>query len=155
MNSKQISLNRVQLGTERHESNTFKHERMENEGWLLILPCWLSLIFSFLYILCSCDSHIPCCHKYFIRYSKPVHGQVITNVRWHIRKMHEDFEHKFYSKAWFISYGHSKEITFTEKYESAIIMDTLISGPFLLIKEENCSSTFFQAFWILSTPLSI
>lgn len=120
---------------------------MENEGWLLILPCWLSVIFISLYILCSYDSHI--CHKYFIRHAKPAHGQVITNVRWHIRKMY--FEHKFYSKAWFMSYSHSKEITFIEKYESAITIDTLISGPFLL----KIRFTFFQVFCILSIPLSV
>lgn len=111
------------------------------------MPCQLlSLIFSCFYMLCSYNSHIPCSYKYFIRYSKPVHRQVITNVRWHIRKMHGDFEHKFYTKACFTSYGHSKEITFTENCESAIIMDTLISSLFSLKKDENSSSSFFPGF---------
>lgn len=147
MNSMQISLNRVQLEIEIHESSTLNNEQMENEGWLLILPCrLLSLTFSYLYMLCSYDFHIPGCHKYFIRYSKPAHSQVITNVRWHIRKMHGDFKHKFCSKVWFTSYGHSKAITFTEKCVSEISMDTLISSPFSLEKEEYRSFSFFPGF---------
>lgn len=51
--------------------------------------------------------------------------------------------------------GHSKEITFTESCESAIIMDTLISSLFSLKKDKNSSSSFLQAFCILSTILTI
>ena len=106
-------------------------------------------------MLCSYGSHIPCSYKYFTRYSKPVHSQVIINIRWHIRKLHGDFEHKFYTKACFTSYGHSKEITFTENCESGIIMDTLINSLFSLKKDKNSSFSFLQAFCILSTILTI
>lgn len=152
-----LSLNRVQLGTGRHESSSLKNEQMENEGWLLILPHQLlSLIFS----SCICFVHmipisLAVCHKYFIRYSKPVLSQVITNIRWHIRKMHGDFKHKFCSKAWFTSYGHSKEIRLKENYRCAISMDTLISSPFSLEKEENSSSWFFFFFRLSAySPIS-
>lgn len=83
-------------------------------------------MFHILYVSCSYESHIPFCHKYFIKYSKPVHSQVITNVKWHIKKIHGYFKYEFKKKSLTRLLWSLLEIDFSKKN-----IQQILSAPFL------------------------